>query len=215
MKRFVITGAMFLALLITNSKAGSAAGSLFGSLCTAQPVGMGAGYLSVGIGIADMTSITAGISYGLSDHTDGRLRIALVDEDNLDTEIALGADIKYEFISVDGVANGPFDMALGAFVEYVSFDPYSVFLLGGQFIGSYPIRMENGRTLTPYGRFNVRIESTSHEATPPRADRSGSDLEFGLNGGVKWEATDAINLFGEFQIDGNDGIFIGVDFRFL
>jgi hypothetical protein len=34
----------------------------------------------------------------------------------------------------------------------------------------------------------------------------------GLNGGVQWQMTSTVALYTEFQIDGNDGIFLGIDF---
>ena len=214
MKRIVLITVLAIALLTSSSMAIDAAGSAFGTLCTAQPLGMGTGNFSLGVGIADFTSVTGGFGYGLSDHTDGRIRLALVDEEGIDTKLAIGVDFKYQIVSMDTISNGPFDMALGAFGEYADFDVYSVFQLGGQYIGSYPVQLSSGRTLTPYGRFNIRLESISID-TPGLGDGDETNIEFGLNGGVMWEVTNTISLFGEFQIDGNDGIFFGADFNVL
>jgi hypothetical protein len=41
---------------------------------------------------------------------------------------------------------------------------------------------------------------------------SNSDIKFGLNGGVAWDLTRLMRLYGEFQLDGNDGVFFGIEF---
>ena len=106
-------------------------------------------------------------------------------------------------------------MALGAFGEYYDFENSSAFEIGGQILASYPVKMENGMILTPYGRFNIRLESLSWDNTLPGVDDSETNLEFGLNAGVKWVITKSFDLYGEFQLDGNDGLFFGIDFNIL
>jgi hypothetical protein len=44
---------------------------------------------------------------------------------------------------------------------------------------------------------------------------SQSNLEVGLNAGVHWQVNSSIGFFGEFQIDGNDGLFLGIEFGAL
>lgn len=206
---------LVLALMFSSSAVfAGGMGSAFGTLTTARSSGMGTGSVTVGVGVADATSVGASFNYGLSNHTDGRIRLAMVDTDGSDTKIALEADFRYQIISVDGISNGPFDMSLGGFAEYMDQDPWSIFQLGGQFIGSYPVKLKNGRTLTPYGRFNIRLEKIKLSGVGFQ-DYDESNIEFGLNGGVMWELTNTINLFGEFQIDGNDGVFLGIEFDVL
>ncbi|MFQ5499995.1 MAG: hypothetical protein ACE5FH_10020 [Candidatus Zixiibacteriota bacterium] len=55
----------------------------------------------------------------------------------------------------------------------------------------------------------------SFDNTAPTDNDSRSNLEFGLNGGVAWNVSRNLTLFGEFQLDGNDGIFFGLDFDIL
>ncbi|MFQ5453145.1 MAG: hypothetical protein ACE5D6_03045 [Candidatus Zixiibacteriota bacterium] len=215
MKKIFLLVIVILALLSSNSLGRSAAGSPFGSFATARTLGMGMGNFGLGFGIADLTSVTLTFNYGLSAHTDGRIKMALIDDDKIDTQIGIGADFKYQLISVEGINNGPFDMALGGFGEYYNLDVFSVFLIGGQFIGSYPFKMNNNKILTLYGRFNLRMESLSYDIPLPNGDNSESNLEFGLNAGVKWDLTNSVDMYGEFQFDGNDGIFIGIDFNVL
>ncbi|UCD64992.1 MAG: hypothetical protein JSW34_06055 [Candidatus Zixiibacteriota bacterium] len=210
MKRLLII-AVCAALVFASQSFADAAGSAFGALSTAGTLGMGNGNFGLSVGLADATSFAGSFSYGLSAHTDGRIKLGLYDPDGGDTEIAIGADFKYQLISVGGVSNGPFDMAVGAFGEFFQAGAADVFLLGGQFLGSYPVKLQRGGTLTPYGRFNIRLESISIDVI----DQSDTELEIGLNGGVEWTVTADIALFGEFQIDGNDGVFFGVEFGAL
>jgi hypothetical protein len=99
-------------------------------------------------------------------------------------------------------------MAAGGFLEFIDFGGASLLQFGGQLIGSYPVTLSNGKLLSPYGRLNVRLERASMSG-----GGSDSDMQFGLNGGVAFGLTSTVNLYGEFQIDGNDGIFLGIDFR--
>lgn len=204
MKKIVVLTICATFIFVSSSFGADAIGSMFGALSTANTLGMGKGNFGLAVGLADATSFTGSFNYGLSTHTDGRIKLGLFDAGGgADTELALGADFKYQLISVSGVSNGPFDMALGGFFEYLG--GADAVLVGGQIIGSYPVVLEQGGTLTPYGRFNVRLESYSSE----------SELELGLNGGVEWKLNSDVSLFGEFQIDGNDGVFFGIEFGAL
>ena len=209
MKRTLIAVVLVVALGISTAQSRDAAGSAFGTLATAQSLGQGVGALGFGVGIADAPSFVGQFSYGLSQYTDGRLKFGLIDPDGGETEVTFGADFKWQFWNVSPNTTHPFDFGVGAFFEFADFDAGSVFQIGGQLIASYPIRMRNGTTLSPYGRFNARLESFSSDS---RLQGDDSNLEVGLNGGVKWDVTRDIGLFGEFQLDGNDGVFFGIDF---
>jgi len=217
MKKFIVITIALVTLATTNSLAISGFGSSFGNLATAKAMGQGKGVFGVGVGIADATSVVGWFNYGLSDYVDGRLKLGLVDADVGDTEITLGADFKYQFWSVNGAVANPLDMAVGGFLEYVDYGPVSALQVGGQLIGSYPFTLQSGTTLSPYGRFNIRLERRSWDVNYRGFGSSGSDseLEFGLNGGVAWQVSPTVNVYGEFQIDGNDGIFLGIDFSVL
>ncbi|MEW6049651.1 MAG: hypothetical protein AB1644_01105 [Candidatus Zixiibacteriota bacterium] len=187
-----------------NVAAYDAVGTAFGALTTAQSLGQGKANIGAGVGIADATSVFGQLSYGLSKYTDGRLKLGLVDDYN--TELAFGADFKWQFLSTTGDSRRPMDMALGGFFEFTEFGGQTLFQFGGQFFGSRSFRMSNGSALTPYGRFNARLESIEDADTK---------IRFGLNGGCAWAVSTTINLYGEFQLDGNDGVFFGIDFNMM
>jgi len=179
----------------------------FGSLSTANTIGYGNGNFMGLIGFADITTFGGVFTYGMSDNTDGRLKLGLIDgEGGADATLMFAADFKYNFISVDSsLQNGPFDMALGGFFEYYDFEINSSWSLGGQYIGSYPLKLSGGSLLSPYGRLSVRLQSVN----------SNSDLEIGFNGGVMWELNHNIDLYGEIEFDNDNNIFIGIDFNVM
>lgn len=205
--KFAIAVALALGLAVQASADFAAVGSAFGCLTTATSLGQGRGNFGGGVGIADATSVFGTFTYGLSKYTDGRLRLGF--RDNIEAEITFGADFKWQFWTVGQGRREPMDMALGGFFEFVDAGGGSVFQFGGQVFASYPYHLNRGGTLSPYGRFNIRMESLSGGGA------SNTELKFGLNGGVAWKATSTVSLFGEFQFDGNDGLFLGIDFNVM
>lgn len=97
-------------------------------------------------------------------------------------------------------------MAFGGLLEYVKYDEFSILELGGNLIGSIPYRLSGGQRLIPYGRFDFRLEKYSNGG-------SESSFQVGLNLGTKYELSHDMNIYGEFQIDGNFGLFAGLEFQ--
>ena len=217
MKKIMTLSLVGIFLLVIPASADAACGSAFGTLTTGQVLGQGRGNFGLAVGVADATSFVGTFSYGLSTYSDGRIKLGLMDPDGPgDAKMVLGVDYKWQFWSFGPQTKHPFDFAVGGFFEYVDFDGLSIFQLGGQLIASYPISLKNGKTLTPYGRVNARMESLSFDLPAwASADDSESNLEVGLNAGVKWDMTPTVSLFGEFQLDGNDGLFLGIDFNIM
>lgn len=211
MKKTIVLLVAALILTGGSSYSKGAIGSALGNLATAKSMGQGAGDFGFGIGLAEGTSFVGGFAYGLSKYSDGRIRIGLSDSKHYsDTKMVLGVDYKWQFWSFGPESTHPFDFAIGGFLEYVDYSSLSALLLGMQLHASYPIALDNGRSLTPYGRFNARSESISRDP-----GESESNLNVGLNAGVKWEMTSTIDLYGEFQLDGKDGLFLGIDFNVM
>lgn len=201
--RIFSTCIILMAACIPVTVMAGGAGSVFGGLSTAQPYGQGIGTIGISGGIADANSFGGWFGYGMSKYVDGRIKLAFWDA-GPSTQLALGGDFKWQFWSVAEGSRYPMDMALGGFLEYLDGDGGSVTEIGSHLVASYPFRLSNGSTLSPYGRLNVRIEHVSV------VDKS--DIRFGLNAGAAWEASRNLKFFGEFQIDGNDGVFLGVEF---
>lgn len=205
----ILCAVFVLLILATPTMARGPFGSAFGNLATAQAAGMGQARFAGGVGVADATSFFGAFTYGMSQYLDGRFKLGLI-SDNNETELTLGADLKYQLWSMGDYARHPFDLAVGGLFEFVSFGGTSMLQVGMFGLGSYPMRMRNGRTLSPYGRVDLRLERWN-------SDHWGSDseLKFGLHGGVRFEASPYMDLYAEFQIDGNDGIFLGLDYRIM
>jgi hypothetical protein len=225
MKRLLITVMVIVAFVGGNTFAYAAFGSAFGNFATAKTLGQGKGAFGGGIGIADATTFSGWFNYGLGRYFDGRVKVGIISPDVGDSKITFGADVRYQLWDVQDVAQRPFDLALGGFFEFVDYGMSSVLQFGGQVVGSYPITMSNGSTLSPYGRFNLRLERYSFEGytwTNPftnkvekTASGSESKLRFGINAGAAWQVTPTIKLYGEFQLDGNDGLFLGAEFSVI
>lgn len=205
---------VLLLLLFSSVYAGESAGLASGNLTTADACGFGLGYIGGFIGFGDKAvAIFGTINYGFSDYTEGRVKFGFSDLDSpkSDPQLLLGFDFKYEVMDYyDRMVSYPFDLALGGFVEYVSYDPRSVLAIGGNLIGSIPYKFESGRRLTPYSRLNFRLERYSYESSKKDSE---SDFRVGLNIGTKFELSGDMNLYGELQIDGNTGLFAGLEVR--
>jgi hypothetical protein len=217
MKKIIVLMVAALVLTTGTSHSKGAIGSALGTLTTARSMGQGSGDFGFGLGISDGTSFVGSFAYGLSEFSNGRIRIGLSDSDyTTDTKIVFGVDYLWQFWSYGPQSTHPFDFSVGGFLEYADYTAISVLQLGGQLVASYPISMNNGRAITTYGRLNARMESLSRDL-PPQAtgDDSESNLEIGFNAGVKWEMTPTVDLYGEFQLDGNDGLFLGIDFNVM
>lgn len=212
-KLFVIVGLIGL-FLVTSVSAEPAVGDLFGTLSTAEAIGQGRGDFGAGLGLGDhMTSFFGTFKYGVSRYGTLGFQLGMVDPDRsgLHSKLSFGASFAYQLWGMDEPdVKRPFDMDFGGFFEIYSGDVVDYVYVGGFVTGSYPFIMKNGSRLTPYARFNVRSEKIDYDATG-----SSSSLKFGLNMGTAWELTKTTNIYGEIQLDGNDGLFFGIDFNVM
>nr|MBN2276300.1 hypothetical protein [candidate division Zixibacteria bacterium] len=206
---------VILLALIGLSASGTLAeesiGLATGCLTTADAADFGVGYVGGFAGFGDdVTSVFGTVTYGFSDYTEGRLKFGFADLDapNTDPQILLGVDMKYELMDYyDKLKKNPFDLAVGGFIEYVDYENYSTFELGANVIGSLPFKFNSGHRIIPYSRFNIRWERYSAN------DDSDSNFRLGANFGGKFEVTREFSLYAELQIDGNSGLFTGLEFR--
>ena len=206
MKRLIIT--LFVLLLAaSNSFAGDAFGSVFGTLTTAKSISYHQGAVALNGGIGDdINSVTASFTYGISDFTDIRLKGGFADPEGHDPKIAVGIDFKFQLLDVDGISAKPFDFSFGGTFEYMDLPHGGVLQAGAFALGSYPVLLKNGNFLSPYCRLGARLERLKVSG------KSDTDIEFGVNIGVKYNISDYIGAYGEAQLDGNNGIFFGVDY---
>lgn len=214
MNKIVLT-AFFLIILMSTNVAGKAKGSLglvSGNMSTADACGYGMGYTGVYLGYGQDASVVLGvIRYGFSPYSEGRIKLGFSDLDApaTDPKMFYGLDLKYKFMDYnDKMINYPLDMAVGILIEYVGYESESILELGVNLIGSIPYRFKSGRRIIPYLRTNIRLEKTSSELV---AGQSESNFRVGCNPGVKYELSSHVDLYGEVQIDGNTGLFVGIE----
>lgn len=208
---FVLTVCIILITCAGQSQADSA-GKLFGNLMTAKAAGEGVGDVMGAIGIADDATIIFGVGkYGLSQYTTMRGKLGIADPDGKDADVRLciGGDIFYQLFDMTTDVDKPVDFALGGFFEYINFIGASLVQIGGRGVCSRHYIMSNNRELTPYGSVEFRIERVSWD------DGSDTDLKFGLNAGVAYELGDHMNVYGELQLDGNTGVFFGLEYNIM
>ena len=211
-KTLVIVGLIGL-FLVSSVSADPAVGTLFGTLSTAKAVGQGGGDFGAGVGLGDNTTAFFGkFDYGVSQYGTLGLQMGIVDpDDGGESKLSFGMNLAYQLWGMDEPdINRPFDMDIGGFLQLYPGDGFDIMHLGGFITGSHPYTMKNGSILSPYARFNVRNEKIDVDNRD-----SKSSLKFGLNMGVAWDMTSTTTLYGELQLDGNDGFFFGFDFNVM
>ncbi|MFQ5499994.1 MAG: hypothetical protein ACE5FH_10015 [Candidatus Zixiibacteriota bacterium] len=139
MKYISLFTVLLILCLAAGAFGGDRVGSSFGYMTTADARGQGVGSVSLGAGLADMTSVVGVFHYGLSRFTDGSIKLGLVDDDDpADTRFSIGADFQYQLLAMGDVSPKPFDLALGGLFEFTSFDNVSV--------GKYKLTGKGGGT---------------------------------------------------------------------
>ena len=214
MTKIILTAIISIILISVNVSADAkgSVGLASGNMSTADGCGYGMGYTGVYLGYGQDAAVVIGaIRYGFSAYTEGRIKIGFSDLDapNTDPKMLFGLDLKYKFMDYnDKMTDYPLDMAVGVLVEYVGYERESILELGVNLIGSIPYRFKSGRRIIPYLRTNFRLEKTTNEIV---AGQSESNFRVGCNPGAKYELSSDVNLYGEVQIDGNTGLFIGIE----
>lgn len=196
MNKSVLALMVMVLLSCVGGESQAGMGSSFGCLTTARTLPTGAGLAGLGVGITDghRNSVAGSLSYGLSDYIDGTIKMGLSDADKV--RATVGVELKYQFLNAGPALNDPLDLAAGMFAEYLK-DTYQI---GLSLTGSRSFALGAAQLLSPYVRFSMRVEGYSGK----------SEIELGFHGGVRWGVTENISIFGELQLDGNEGIFIGL-----
>lgn len=207
----VAVGLVFGLLSVTALQA-----QFLGQLSTAQSPGPGNSVLGGYFGIYEYAfSFFGQYRYGFANYLDGAIKLGFVSIDVPKSDnkagILLGGDIKYQLL--DAALGDPFDFAIGGGAEFAAVEDFTIFSLGGNLVGSYPFEMRNGKHISPYGRFNMRMQREEVDLGPPLGDQSDTDLKIGLNLGTQLEITHSWNLIGEFFIEDNLGFVFGFNYK--
>jgi hypothetical protein len=209
-----------LALLVVSSQALDAQGSgLLGQLSTAETVPQGAVDLGAYVGFYDDANALFGqFRLGICQYCDWEVKSGVLDtEGEGDPYFMIGTAFKYHFY--DRQDNAAPDMATSAIIEYYDYgENVSFWILGAGLIGSYPFKLSNNSTLTPYGRLCLRAERVKvgsrykGDLLPEFDDRVDWDFDIGLNLGAQYAPTHRFQIYGEFQMDDQFGFIAGVNF---
>jgi hypothetical protein len=141
--------------------------------------------------------------YGIGGYSDAGARVGFIDfnqNHNSETGVVLGGDIKYQVMEVR--IKDPIDLSVGGLLESVVGTPANYFALGGFVTGSYPVKLNSGKILSPYGRIVFRIDWVKSE----------SDFDLGFNAGTSLNLNNNTSLSAEFQFDDPFGFLIGLSF---
>jgi len=178
-----------------------------GQVSTAVTVTPGGSLVGGYIGVQDNLLVLFGqYRYGFAKYFDGGVKFGFLDFKD-ETGLVLGGDLKYQILQDPFTA--PFDLALGGGVEFAATDPVTVFSLGGNVIGSKDFKLRTGRTISPYGKINIRAQRND-----PDAGNSDTDLEIGGYFGADFEVANDFHLLGEFVLEDELGFVFGVNYSF-
>jgi len=152
---------------------------------------------------------------GVSQDFDLGMKLGVINIDpGSRTGVILAGDLKYQILNVR--AKDPFDLSIGAGLEFFSVSDFNTFSFGANFIGSYDFDLSKGRVISPYGRLNLRGQREHWDFGEWWTGVSHTETDFhaGLNPGVSLKVSDNLQIIGEFQFDENFGFIGGVTYSF-
>ncbi|MDP2960591.1 MAG: hypothetical protein Q8N71_04120, partial [candidate division Zixibacteria bacterium] len=166
----------------------SAQAQFLGQLSTARTLPVGqydlGGYFGV---YEDAFAFFGQFRGGVADYFDLGMKLGVISFDSEFGEssqgIILGGDFKYQIL--DAKLKDPFDLSIGAGLEFFSISDFNTFSFGANFCGSKDFPLAKGRIISPYGRLNLRGQR-EHVETGGHWDKDVTDTDFmvGLNPGV-------------------------------
>ncbi len=200
----------------------SASAQFLGQLSTAQTLNKAETMLGAYLGVYDDAfSLFGQFRHGVVRYLDFGLKMGML---NLDpgygegrAGLTFGGDVKYWFLERE--SNDPLDLSFGGGMEFSKITDYSLLTLGGNVIASYEFAYGPRKSVTPYGRLNVRWERTHYQQSwrwvwgAQKGDRTNDDVDIALSLGADLELMQDFNLIGELQIDDNVGFVAGVNYR--
>lgn len=212
---------LLLALVMMVLPLSPASAQFLGQLSPAPTTDRGevllGGYLGV---YEDAFSVFGQFRYGMTKYLDFGFKMGLIDLDpgygESNTGLVAGGDLKYWFM--DHQSGDPLDVSVGGGTEYVKISDFSIFSLGGNIVASYQINYYEAKSVTPYGRLNVRWERQSYKRSWVRplgwetGHRTDSDLNLALALGAELKLSAGLFLVGELEIDDNVGFVGGINY---
>jgi hypothetical protein len=198
-----------------------ASAQFLGQLTPAPTVKQGDGLLGAYLGVyEDAFSVFGQFRYGIARYFDLGLKGGMIKLDpgygESNTGLIMGGDVKYWFMEQQ--SGDPLDVSLGVGTEYFKISGYSVFSLGGNVIASHEIKYAQGKSVTPYGRLNVRWERQSFKSSKDwfrdwqEGDRTDSDIGVAMALGAELKLSAGLFLVGELEIDDNVGFVGGINY---
>jgi hypothetical protein len=201
----------------------SASAQFLGQLSTAQTLNKKETMLGAYLGVYDDAfSVFGQFRYGMLTYLDFGFKMGML---NLDpspeygeegTGLTFGGDVKYWFMERE--SGDPLDLSFGGGMEFLKITDYSLFTLGGNVIASYEFEYGSQKSVSPYGRLNLRWERANFRGSwhliggDKKGDWTDDDADVALCLGADLKLWKDFNLVGELQIDDNVGFVAGVNY---
>ncbi len=213
---------LVIVIVVVLFSISSASAQFLGQLTPAPTLNKGDALLGGYLGVyEDAFSIFGQARYGIARYFDLGFKMGMIDLDpgygESNAGLTIGSDVKYWF--VEQRSGDPLDVSVGAGMEYLNISDFSLFSLGGNVIASYQIRYHDGKSVTPYGRLNIRWERQSFDKSwhPhwgwKKEKGSDSDLNVALALGAELKLSSGLLLVGELEIDDNVGFVGGINYN--
>ncbi|MCK4224039.1 MAG: hypothetical protein KAX39_02585 [candidate division Zixibacteria bacterium] len=208
---------LVIVIVVVLFSISSASAQFLGQLTPAPTLNKGDALLGGYLGVyEDAFSVFGQARYGLAKYVDFGFKMGLVDLDPKNSVgLVVGGDVKYWFM--EERTGDPLDISVAGATEYWKVSKQEVFLLGCNIIGSYQIDYGQNKSVTPYGRFNVRWERTDSEKSENSKEgkgKNGSDDDLGVavSLGADFRFSSNLNLIGELVIDDYVGLVLGINY---
>lgn len=177
-----------------------------GQLSTPQTVANGYSRAGGYIGIFDGgLGVLGQYRYGVASYTDIGFKLGIIDFSSgwrHHSNTGFDAAFDFKYLAMETRMKDPINLSVGGQIEFTGIEGPDIVSFAGNVVGSYPVKLRNGRILEPYGRLQFRIENQD----------SNTDFQIGFNPGVSFEINKTVRAIGEIQFDETDAFYMGLDF---
>jgi hypothetical protein len=212
---------LLIIVVLTFLPVSTTSAQFLGQLTPAPTVEQGEVLLGAYLGVyEDAFSVFGQFRYGIARYFDLGLKMGMIELDpgygESNTGLIVGGDVKYWFMEQQ--SGDPLDVSVGGGTEYFKISDYSLFSLGGNVIVSHEIKYAEGKSVTPYGRLNVRWERKSFKSSEhwfwdwKKGDRTDSDIAIAMALGAELKISAGLFLVSELEIDDNVGFVGGINY---